>query len=323
VLLKSLLSASAMSSFELILDIRCKNQIQIPIGAKVAWCSPSFFSRVRAEFRLRFLGSRGDVILCFHSLPPLLPSPGYVFVFVQNRLNIETCTATFDRTTLRTFFKRMLFRRFSLNTDEFVVQTQSMRLAVKRWLGSAVPVNVLPFLDAAVIDYKEVEISHEKNYDFIYVADGVTHKNHKMLIAAWVILSEEDIRPSLLLTLGDRDHLLLSEIEKISKAHGLKIYNAGFVCRERLFSLYNSAQALIFPSKIESFGIPLIEATQCGLPVIAAELDYVRDVCIPVETFNPDSPVSIARAVKRFLKIPIKSEPLISANEFLKKLIDQ
>lgn len=82
-------------------------------------------------------------------------------------------------------------------------------------------------------------------------------------------------------------------------------------------NLYQSSSVLIFLSKTESLGLPLIEATQHGLLMIASELDYVRDVIQPAETFDPNSPVSIAWAVRRFLD---KAEPTIqihSAEEFL------
>jgi hypothetical protein len=51
-------------------------------------------------------------------------------------------------------------------------------------------------------------------------------------------------------------------------------------------------------------GLPLIEAREAKVDIIAAELDYVRDVVTPVQTFDPNSPISIARSVKRYLNIP-------------------
>ena len=78
---------------------------------------------------------------------------------------------------------------------------------------------------------------------------------------------------------------------------------------------------MIFPSTSESFGLPLIEATHAGLPILASELDYVRDVCSPVQTFDPTSPVSIARAVKRFLAAPEPALQLRSPQEFWRELL--
>ena len=68
----------------------------------------------------------------------------------------------------------------------------------------------------------------------------------------------------------------------------------------------------------ESFGLPLLEAKFLGLPILASELDYVRDVVEPTETFDPESPVSISRAVQRFLKISQSSKvKMLSTPEFL------
>ncbi|MGH8848481.1 MAG: glycosyltransferase, partial [Polaromonas sp.] len=56
-------------------------------------------------------------------------------------------------------------------------------------------------------------------------------------------------------------------------------------------------------------------------PILASELDYVRDVCSPVQTFDPASPVSIARAVKRFLAVPEPVMQLRTPHEFWQELL--
>jgi len=80
--------------------------------------------------------------------------------------------------------------------------------------------------------------------------------------------------------------------------------------------------AMIFASLTESFGLPLIEATRLGLPIVAPELDYVRDVCLPAQTFDPSSALSIARAVRRFLDCPEPTGALMTASEFWRELIE-
>jgi hypothetical protein len=61
----------------------------------------------------------------------------------------------------------------------------------------------------------------------------------------------------------------------------------------------------------------LIEARQAGLPILASELDYVRDVIDPEQTFYPGSPTSIARAVNRFIGIEEQALPLLDAQDFM------
>ena len=84
--------------------------------------------------------------------------------------------------------------------------------------------------------------------------------------------------------------------------------------------LYTSSGALIFPSKIESLGLPLAKAQRFGLPSLAPEVDFVCDVVCPMETFDPDSPVSIARAVRRFLGNPERTVAVLATKEFVKEV---
>ena len=66
--------------------------------------------------------------------------------------------------------------------------------------------------------------------------------------------------------------------------------------------------------------MPLLEAEAMGLPVIASEMDYVRDVIVPAETFDPHSAVSISRAVRRFLSLAEPPVETITSSDFLKRI---
>ena len=104
--------------------------------------------------------------------------------------------------------------------------------------------------------------------------------------------------------------------------HGLKVTNAGELSHQDALTLYKKAGAAIYPSTFESFGLPLIEARQAGLPVLASELDYVRDVLDPEQTFDPESSQSIARAVKRFMGKEEKALPLLDAHGFIEHILN-
>jgi glycosyltransferase involved in cell wall biosynthesis len=80
---------------------------------------------------------------------------------------------------------------------------------------------------------------------------------------------------------------------------------------------------LIFASSLESFGLPLLEARALGVPVLAAERDFVREVCEPQQTFDPASPHSIADAVRRFLAPGFRRElPVLSARDVARMLAE-
>lgn len=282
------------------LDIRAKDKLLIPKDICIKWVDTKFRSRLEAELSLFKAGNKKSRVLCFHGLPPLLKNRAKIYLFQQNRILIS-------RVDLRPFLWRVKARirieqliswYLRFRVDAYWVQTYSMAVALQSWFGSEkINIHILPFMPTRQKVVHKVLL----NWDFIYVADGAGHKNHRKLVEAWIILATQGLRPSLALTLTARDYSLKQWIESQINIHDLRIADLGELTHENVLDLYYQAKALIFPSKSESYGLPLVEAKQANLPIIASELDFVRDVCLPSQTFDPDSSLSIARAVKRFL----------------------
>ena len=327
VLLRALLASWPESMpLTVFLDMRAREQLNLPKGARVHWVMANASSRLNAELGLRRIACATDTVLCFHGLPPLLPTAAHVVVFQQNRnyLGLNSLNQFALKTRVRLTFERFVSRVFRHRVTEYIVQTPSMQRAVSQWYGaralSEVPVvRVLPFVNAMPNPSERNGVM--PTWDFVYVADGEAHKNHRVLLAAWKLLAQDGLHPSLALTLSPRDAALKRELEALADEAGLRIKDLGQMSHEKVLALYATAKAMIFPSTSESFGLPLIEATQLGLPILASELDYVRDVCSPVQTFDPTSPVSIARAVKRFLAVPEPALHLRSPQEFWRELL--
>jgi glycosyltransferase involved in cell wall biosynthesis len=147
------------------------------------------------------------------------------------------------------------------------------------------------------------------------VADGLAHKNHERLLEAWLLLANEDIMPSLVLTVPSDSTKIISKID-ILQSRGLNIINIGPQSHEKLQEIYSQSKVLIYPSLIESFGLPLIEASLLNLDVISSELDYVYEVCRPVFTFDPYSPPSIARSVKKYLGLMGDCRLILTPKQF-------
>lgn len=324
VLLRSILAVTDLPVRWAQLDERIRDSCQLPQCAVKHYVNRSVASRLLAEWRLWHSTTENDVVLCFHSLPPLLPLRGKVVIFVQNRLLIEQCSLSSYplRVRVRLWIERLWGRALQDRCSRYIVQTPSMAGFLKCWLRSEISVSVLPFSPATLASSTSKTAAARKQFDFVYVASGEAHKNHDNLLLAWRLLAEAGLRPSLALTVDALSHpMLASEIARVRERHGLNIVNLGMVASTDIPALYQSSSALIFPSKVESFGLPLIEAAQMGLPVLASELDYVRDIIEPVETFDPVSPVSIARAVRRFLKNPDPITPVGTAEEFLAEVL--
>jgi glycosyltransferase involved in cell wall biosynthesis len=134
----------------------------------------------------------------------------------------------------------------------------------------------------------------ERDSFLLYPARTWPHKNHELLFQAFALLRRE--RPELRLVLtGGGDAREAPE--------GVEI--RGHVSIEELVELYRTAAALVFPSRYEGFGQPVLEAMACGCPVacsaIAPLLELTGDAAV---TFDPDDPTAIATAVRALLDAP-------------------
>lgn len=295
----------------------------------VKFVEPTIWQRFCAEWWLTRHVQPQDIVLCFGNLPPLFRSRGHAVVFLQNRYLVDDVKLRGFalKTRLRLMAERFWLSGWLKNADEFVVQTPSMKRLMEARTKGRTPVRVLPFMlgnDGYVRSKQPQGMQKEKRFEFLYVASGEPHKNHRQLIEAWCLLSEEGLFPSLTLTLESVGFsALCSWIGQKIVQCTLNVENVGCLPHNQVKQLYKLADALIYPSTFESFGLPLIEARQAGLPVLASELDYVRDVLDPEQTFNPDSSVSIARAVKRFMGIEECALPLQDAEGFMKHILEK
>jgi glycosyltransferase involved in cell wall biosynthesis len=307
-------------TFLFFLDLRLSNEF-VKRGFLLRFIKPTIFARLIAEIKL-YQASKSNIalVLMLGSLGPLIRLNCKTVLYLHNKYLItnESLSNFNYKTKTRIFFERLWFKYSSKNVDIFVVQTASMRNALLNTsISKSKKIIIVPFLEKI----KVVRASKKNHNNFVYIASGEPHKNHLNLINAWKLLALDNIFPELILTLESKSNdMIIRHLDVINKRYNTKITNTGVIDKSEVLKLYSSSCALIYPSKFESFGLPLLEAAQFNLPILASELDFVRDVSDPVETFNPDSPLSIARAVKRFLNISRPIKKPLSVSVFLKKI---
>ena len=311
-----------------LLDTRMKTPENMPERMQIRRIQPTVIQRLKAEWWLARNVKKEDVVLCFGNLPPLFRLKGHTLVFLQNKYLVDRVgLAGFPvKTRLRISAERLWFFLKSKHANEFIVQTPSMKAILVSRLKTNVPVHILPFVrnvDGYTRAATKKESDKNTRYDFLYVASGDPHKNHRRLVEAWCLLASEGLFPSLCLTISEKDSAdLCLWINEKKKQHGLRLENLGVLTHEQMKQLYSQVRALIYPSTFEAFGLPLIEARQAGLAVLAAEMDYVRDLLDPEQSFNPSSKQSIARAVKRHMGINKQPLVLMNATDFIKHVMD-
>jgi glycosyltransferase involved in cell wall biosynthesis len=238
--------------------------------------------------------------------------------FILDRLIFKTFNA---KLLLRLIIQRIIFIFFHKNASKFLVQSESMYLLLKKITQKEI--NIVPFISMPIKNIKirgamREKKTHPEKIRFIYVANFEKHKNHINLIVAWSILYDQNIQPKLTLTLNNEEIYKLKL--ELNKQYIIIPNNINFIdmpLRSEFMKEFSNHDVLIYPSRIESYGLPLIEAQILKMPIIASELDYVRDIVNPNESFDPNSDRSIARAVKRYLNVSEKSTKVIASEDFL------
>lgn len=283
---------------------------------------PTIWSRLKNEICIRGIIKNAKRVLCMGSLPPLLGRNDEIIVFMQNRYLLDKCIKSSlpMNVRMRLWIEQLWLRMRCDKVSRFVVQTDTMaNFLLSTYHKSA---DIIPFIPNKMTEEDAVAV-RESEYDFIYVASGEAHKNHMNLVKAWTKLAGMGLHPKLCLTISkQRFPDLCAWIEGEKDRYGLDITNMGELEYDQVQELYRLSRTLIYPSLFESFGLPLIEAVSYGIPVLAADRDYVHDLMIDVKTFDAASPESIAKAVTDFdyEKTSLAIDPC-TANQFLKKTV--
>ena len=76
----------------------------------------------------------------------------------------------------------------------------------------------------------------------------------------------------------------------------------GYTAPEGLPALYRGAEAFVYPSRFEGFGMPVVEAMACGVPCVVSSHPSLDEACGDAAVrVDPESPEAIADGVKRAL----------------------
>ena len=89
--------------------------------------------------------------------------------------------------------------------------------------------------------------------------------------------------------------------QKKGLSHRIRIMHG--VSDEELPKLYAEAEAFVYPSRYEGFGIPIIEAISCGLPVVACTGSCLEEAGGPDSLYvDPDDAQAMAQAIRQVLR---------------------
>lgn len=256
----------------------------------------------------RALGrERPDVFHAQYFLPPRCPCPCVLTVHdISFAVRPEYFTLR-DRVFLGALVPSALRRAARVITDtEYTRRDLIERYRLEPGRIAVIPLAADPRYQPLDRERCRNEVRRRHGVDapfILYVGTFQPRKNLSTLVRAYGMLRERAALPHKLLVAGRPKYMYEAVHEAIrdtrSEPH---VVFAGFVDDADLPAYYNAADVFAFPSLYEGFGLPVVEAMQCGTPVVCSSASCLPEVAGDAALLaDPHGPEALCQALERVL----------------------
>ena len=181
--------------------------------------------------------------------------------------------------TLFNRFYKYLYRINIKKNAYVIIQQNWLRNAFERMYGVntivAHPIQKFKKIKTGTVDVSSLNINF-KNPTFFYPSIPRVFKNFEIICEAAQILENTNKQFEIILTLDGSENRYANEIfEKYKHLKSLKFI--GLQKRNVVESLYSKIDCLIFPSKLESWGLPISEFKEFDKPILVSDLPYAHE----------------------------------------------
>lgn len=157
-----------------------------------------------------------------------------------------------------------------------------------------------------------------------YPSDYLPHKNHKLLLMAFAAFCKHQPQFALRLALSGQELTVQAELQQAVQSLGIaeNVCFLGPVGDAEKVSLYRNCQFMVYPSLYESFAVPVVEAMQCGSPVLCSDATGMPEIAADAALyFDPRVPGEIEIAMGRILsdevlRLELRQKGLVRAKRF-------
>jgi glycosyltransferase involved in cell wall biosynthesis len=207
---------------------------------------------------------------------------------------------------------QMLMRNAVRRAERIITPSAATALAVKQNFPASAD-RVLSIPEAADDRFQaarnpegeaawQVRLGIRPPYVF-YLGQWKAYKNLPMLLDAFKMVRQTHPNAQLVIAGDDPRH---PEVRQAAAAmpEG-SVVLPGRLPESAVPDLYRGAAVVVLPSKAEGFGLPIIEAMACGVPVICSDLPVLHELADGVAVFcDPNDPAAFARAIAHTLDAP-------------------
>ena len=231
-------------------------------------------------------------------------SPGYnsplycasPFVFTIHDLN--HIDRPENSSLLKDLYYAAVLKRACHRAARVLTVSEFSRARIIEWSGVS-PEHVLNVRCGVGSEYNLGVDSYELPFPYLLcVSNRKGHKNEFRIVEAF---ARDRISAEKRLVFTGRPTAELAECIDRHNVNS-RVHFVGVVPDAKLPSLYRSAEALVFPSLYEGFGLPVLEAMACGTPVVTSNLSALPEVAGDAALLvDPTSVEEIADAIRRIL----------------------
>lgn len=246
-----------------------------------------------------------DWYISTYFLPPILPCRGAVIVH-----DLSFLARPGDYPHVMALYMRILTGQAVRQAERVLVVSEFTRSEVEHFYPFAATktrliLNGVSQIFAAASDANDLAVLAEYGISQPYLlAIGNIHprKNLARLLNAYLRLRGEGLLLPRMVWVGMPRW---ESEELISQATKAGVLLTGYVPQTHLPALYRQAQAFIYPSLYEGFGLPVVEAMACGTPVICSNTTSIPEVAGGAALLvNPESTEEVARALRALCEDP-------------------
>ena len=204
----------------------------------------------------------------------------------------------------------MLQHYFCLKKAKSIITvSNNSRLALLSMGIDSKKITVIPnAIPSTNFKLKDVKVKHVQPIKFLYVGRLVPRKGIDILIQAIILLKKQGVNDFCVDIVGQGP--LNNYVTNVIKKQDIKNCNVwGSVSQEKLVDLYDKADCFICPSRLEGFGIVLLEAATNGLTIIANNIPVFREIFSDEEVlfFRHNNPVDLANKISDLTKNKINT----------------
>jgi glycosyltransferase involved in cell wall biosynthesis len=204
-------------------------------------------------------------------------------------------------------FSKYIYRANIYDNTYVVVQQQWIKHEFKRLFElTDETIVVAPPSSPKVNLNIEKDSDCDEAYSFVFASSPNSHKNFECICqAAAIIQNEYGMKNfNVYITVKGNENAYAKWLYKSWGNNLPALHFIGFLDRKTLFDYYSKSHCMIFPSKVETWGLPITEFAAFGKPMLIADLPYAHETAggtSHVAFFDPENPKQLARQMKQLM----------------------